>query len=417
MSDIRLSANWNYPTAIRAGAGRVRELPSLCFEYGIRAPLLVTDPGLASLPMISNILNHCEENGLRVQMFANIKGNPSGENVTEGLTVFRSGEHDGVLAVGGGSALDAAKAIALMAGQTRPLWDFEDEGDNYLRVNEDAMAPVIAVPTTAGTGEDEGDNYLRVNEDAMAPVIAVPTTAGTGSEVGRSSVITDEYAKIKRIIFHPKMLPAQVILDPELTIGLPANITAATGMDALSHNLEAWCAPNFHPMAEGIALEAMRLISVYLPRAVADGGDLAARMQMLVASSMGATAFQRGLGAMHALAHPLGALYDAHHGLLNAILMPYVLKANAEAIGEPMDRLSRYLDLPQRGCNGVLDWVLRLRSDLKIPHTLEEIGIGADRAEQVGKMAAADPAAGSNPIAFSAEDYSHIFAEACRADA
>ncbi|WP_295802823.1 iron-containing alcohol dehydrogenase [uncultured Microbulbifer sp.] len=389
MSDIRLSANWNYPTAIRAGAGRVRELPSLCFEYGIRAPLLVTDPGLASLPMISNILNHCEENGLRVQMFANIKGNPSGENVTEGLTVFRSGEHDGVLAVGGGSALDAAKAIALMAGQTRPLWDFEDEGDNY----------------------------LRVNEDAMAPVIAVPTTAGTGSEVGRSSVITDEYAKIKRIIFHPKMLPAQVILDPELTIGLPANITAATGMDALSHNLEAWCAPNFHPMAEGIALEAMRLISVYLPRAVADGGDLAARMQMLVASSMGATAFQRGLGAMHALAHPLGALYDAHHGLLNAILMPYVLKANAEAIGEPMDRLSRYLDLPQRGCNGVLDWVLRLRSDLKIPHTLEEIGIGADRAEQVGKMAAADPAAGSNPIAFSAEDYSHIFAEACRADA
>ena len=389
MSEQRLSANWNYPTAIRAGAGRVRELPALCFEFGMRAPLLVTDPGLASLPMISGILNDCEEHGLRVAMFANIKGNPSGENVTEGLTVFRSGEHDGVLAVGGGSALDAAKAIALMAGQSRPLWDFEDEGDNY----------------------------LRVNEDAMAPVIAVPTTAGTGSEVGRSSVITDDRAKLKRIIFHPKMLPGQVILDPELTVGLPANITAATGMDALSHNLEAWCAPSFHPMAEGIALEAMRLVSVYLPRAVVDGGDLEARMQMLVASSMGATAFQRGLGAMHALAHPLGALYDAHHGLLNAILMPYVLKANAPAIEDPMNRLARYLDLPERGFNGVLDWVLQLRSDLKIPHTLEEIGINAEQAALVGKMAAADPSAGSNPIPFTADDYSKIFAEACRADA
>ena len=386
MSEANLSGNWNYPTAIRAGAGRVRELPALCFEFGMRAPLLVTDPGLASLPMIGDILNDCEEHGLRVAMFANIKGNPCGENVTEGLSVFRSGEHDGVLAVGGGSALDAAKAIALMAGQSRPLWDFEDEGDNY----------------------------LRVNEDAMAPVIAVPTTAGTGSEVGRSSVITDEQAQIKRIIFHPKMLPGQVILDPELTVGLPANITAATGMDALSHNLEAWCAPNFHPMAEGIALEAMRLIHVYLPRAVVDGNDLEARMQMLVASGMGATAFQRGLGAMHALAHPLGALYDAHHGLLNAILMPYVLKANEAAIAEPMDRLSRYLDLPQRGFKGVLDWILQLRSELKIPHTLEEIGIDDRQAERVGRMAAADPSAGSNPVPLDEAGYREVFVNACR---
>lgn len=387
MTDVRvphLSANWNYPTAIRAGAGRVRELPSLCFEFGMRAPLLVTDPGLASLPLINNILNLCEENGLRVDMFANIKGNPTGQNVIEGLTVFRTGEHDGVLAVGGGSALDAAKAIALMAGQSRPLWDFEDLEDNY----------------------------LRVNEDAMAPVIAVPTTAGTGSEVGRSSVITDEEAEIKRIIFHPRMLPAQVILDPELTCGLPANITAATGMDALSHNLEAFCAPGFHPMAEGIALEAMRLISVYLPRVVANGNDLDARMQMLVASSMGATAFQRGLGAMHALAHPLGALFDAHHGLLNAILMPYVLRANESAIGEPMERLARHLDLPNPGFGGVLEWVYQLRLDLGIPNTLQEIGIDGEQAERIGRMAVADAAAASNPVAFDAADYRDIFLSA-----
>lgn len=385
MTDLRLSANWNYPTAIRAGAGRVRELPTLCFEFGMRAPLLVTDPGLASLPMINDILNHCEENGLRIEMFANIKGNPSGQNVIEGLTVFRSGKHDGVLAVGGGSALDAAKAIALMAGQSRPLWDFEDEGDNY----------------------------LRANEDAMAPVIAVPTTAGTGSEVGRSSVITDDEAQIKRIIFHPRMLPEHVILDPELTTGLPANITAATGMDALSHNLEAFCAPNFHPMAEGIALEAMRLVSVYLPRAFADGTDLEARMQMLVASSMGATAFQRGLGAMHALAHPLGALFDAHHGLLNAILMPYVLEANESAIAEPMDRLARYLDLPERGFSGVLEWILLLRSELGIPHNLGEIGIAPTESERIGQMATVDPAAQSNPIVFDCEGYQDIFLKAC----
>ncbi|MFD1218290.1 iron-containing alcohol dehydrogenase [Microbulbifer celer] len=385
MTEIRLSANWNYPTAIRVGAGRVRELPALCFEFGVRAPLLVTDPGLASLPMINNILNGCEESGLRVEMFANIKGNPSGQNVNEGLTVFRTGEHDGVLAVGGGSALDAAKAVALMAGQSRPLWDFEDEADNY----------------------------LRVNEDAMAPVIAVPTTAGTGSEVGRSSVITDEDAQLKRIIFHPRMLPEQVILDPELTVGLPANITAATGMDALSHNLEAFCAPNFHPMAEGIALEAMRLVSLYLPRAFVDGNDIEARMQMLVASSMGATAFQRGLGAMHALAHPLGALFDAHHGLLNAILMPYVLLANERVIGEPMERLARYLDLPKPGFGGVLDWVLQLRTDLGIPNSLGEIGIQPAASEKVGEMAAKDPAAGGNPVAFDAHDYRRIFLQAC----
>ncbi|AOS97116.1 1,3-propanediol dehydrogenase [Microbulbifer aggregans] len=385
MDTQRFHNNWNYPTAIRVGPGRIEELAPVCAELGIRAPLLVTDPGLAGLPMVEKVLNLCATAGLKVGIFCSIKGNPNGKNVADGVEALRSGWHDGVIAMGGGSALDAGKAIALMVGQRLPIWDFEDVGDNF----------------------------TRVDESGMVPVVAVPTTAGTGSEVGRSSVITDDEAKLKRIIFHPKMLPATVILDPELTLGLPASITAATGMDALSHNLEAFCAPAFHPMAEGIALEGIRLVKEYLPRVVADGSDLEARQQMLVASSMGATAFQRGLGAMHALAHPIGALYDAHHGTINAILMPYVLQANRDAIAEPMVRLARYLDLPGSGLDAVLDWVLQLRDIIGIPHTLEEIGIEEAQAERVGEMAAVDPSAGSNPIPFDAAAYREIFARAC----
>ncbi|WP_299591165.1 iron-containing alcohol dehydrogenase [uncultured Microbulbifer sp.] len=388
MSDNHFFTNWNYPTAIRVGPGRINELPQLCREMGMATPMLVTDPGLAALPMIQSVVENCLVAGVPLTVFSEIKGNPTGTNVSDGVAVFKAHGCDGVIAFGGGSALDAGKAIALMVGQTHPIWEFEDVGDNYLKVN------------TRG----------------MVPVIAVPTTAGTGSEVGRSSVITDEHAKLKKIIFHPRMLPEIVLLDPELTLGLPAPITAATGMDALSHNLEAFCSNNFHPMAEGIALEAMRLINVYLPRAVADGNDLEARMQMLVASSMGATAFQRGLGAMHALAHPLGALYDKHHGLLNAILMPYVLSANQVAIEEPMSRLSRYLGLPTAGFTGVLDWVLFLRRDFGIPNTLAEIGIGDEDADQIAQMAFADPSAPGNPRPLSVDDYREIFFSACRGD-
>lgn len=375
------SVNWNYPTAIKAGPGRIRELPSACQALGMRRPLLVTDPGLAALPMIGAARDACRAAGLVCEVFSQIKGNPTGRNVLDGVAVLRDGQHDGVIAFGGGSALDAAKAIALMAGQERPLWDFEDVGDNYLRVS------------VAG----------------MVPVVAVPTTAGTGSEVGRASVITDETAHVKRIIFHPRMLPAQVILDAELTLGLPPRITAATGMDALSHNLEAYCSPFYHPMATGIALEGMRLIQAWLPKAVADGSDIEARHHMLVASSMGATAFQRGLGAMHALAHPLGALHDAHHGMLNAILMPYVLQANAQAIAAPMQPLARYLDLPEPGLPGVLAWVLALRETLGIPHTLREIGIDGADAAQVGEMAVADGSSATNPVPFTAVQYADIY--------
>ena len=379
-----LHANWNYPTAISLGIGRIRTLPDACKQQGMNAPLLVTDPGLAALPFIQETVDRCDAAGVRCAVFSGIRGNPTGQNVIDGVTVYHAGGHDGVIALGGGSALDAGKAVALMAGQQRPLWDFEDCGDNW----------------------------LRVNEAGMAPVIAVPTTAGTGSEVGRASVITDIEQQRKRIIFHPKMLPVRVILDPELTVSLPAKITAATGMDALSHNLEAYCAPFYHPMADGIAMEGMRLVKQYLPTAVAHGQDLAARTHMLTASMMGATAFQKGLGGMHAIAHSLGALYDAHHGLLNAILMPYILKANQTAIEDRIERLSRFLALEAASFNGFLDWILALREQLDIPHSLSAIGIDTAQAARVGAMAAADPSAGGNPVAFSAERYSEIFADA-----
>lgn len=379
-----IRANWNYPTAIKVGAGRIRELPDLCQSLGMKNALLITDPGLATLPIVHQALVSCQSAGLGCAVFSHIKGNPTEQNVINGVQAYRAGNFDGVIAFGGGSALDAAKAVALMVGQNRPLWDFEDVGDNYLRVN------------VAG----------------MAPVVAVPTTAGTGSEVGRASVITDDQAHVKRIIFHPRMLPAAVILDPELTVGLPPRLTAATGMDALSHNLEAYCSPFYHPMAAGIALEGIRLVKEWLPTAVQDGGNLDARLQMLVASSMGATAFQRGLGAMHALAHPLGALYDAHHGTLNAILMPYVLQANRVAIDERITSLARYLDLPQPSFSAFLDWVLGLREKIDIPHTLSAIGIDDAQAELIARMAVVDGSSATNPIQLSENNYADILHKA-----
>ena len=379
-----LNGNWNYPNSIRAGAGRIKELADACQNLNIQTPLLVTDPALANLPMIEQAIKQCQNAGLNCGLFSNLQGNPTGQNVADGVTAYKTGKHDGIIAFGGGSSLDTGKAIALMVGQKADLWDFEDVGDNW----------------------------TRADATAIAPVIAIPTTAGTGSEVGRASVITDETHRVKRIIFHPKMLPSIVILDAELTTGLPPHITAATGMDALSHNLEAFCTPAYHPMADGIALEGIRLVKDYLPRAFINGQDMEARSQMLVASSMGATAFQKGLGGMHALAHTLGALYDAHHGLLNAILMPYVLKANQPAIEPHIERLNRYLDLPDPSFDGFMDWVLELRKQLNIPHTLSTLSIDDSQAKRVGEMAVRDAAAGGNPITFSADQYSDIFLKA-----
>jgi len=379
-----LKGNWNYPSDIRAGAGFVEQLATCCKALGMSKPLLITDPGLADLAMVKMALARCRAEGTPVELFSNIKANPTGENVADGLAAYNKGGHSGIIAFGGGSAMDAAKATALMVGQHRPLWDFEDEGDNW----------------------------QRVNASGVAPVIAIPTTAGTGSEVGRAAVITDTTHQRKRIIFHPKIQPQIVILDPELTLSLPAAITAATGMDALSHNLEAFCSPGYHPMADGIAIEGIRLVKENLPTAVADGNDITARMQMLVASTMGATAFQKGLGAMHALAHPLGALYDAHHGLLNAILMPYVLQANRDQITLKIARLARYLELENPGYDSFQRWVLQLRESIGIPHSLAEIGIDECESDRVGQMASEDASAGGNPICFSAVEYAAIFSRA-----
>ena len=377
-------ADWSYPTRIAVGAGRIRELADGCHQLGMRAPLLVTDPGLAALPFISDVKARCAEAGLRIEIFSDVQGNPTRQNVEDGVEIFTAGQHDGVIAMGGGSALDAGKAIAFLSGQQRSLWDFEDLDDNW----------------------------SRAREDGIAPIIAIPTTAGTGSEVGRVSVITDTAEKRKRLIFHPRILPSFVILDAELTLTLPAHLTAATGMDALSHNLEAYCSPRFHPMADGIAQEGIRRIVQYLPRAVADGNDLKARTQLLVASTMGATAFQKGLGAMHALAHPLGARYNAHHGLLNAILMPYVLQANRSAIAGKLTDLARALDIANPSFDAFFERLMALREQIEIPKRLLDIGIDATESALIGELAVVDPPAATNPVTFSAEQYSALFCDA-----
>ncbi|HIG15656.1 MAG TPA: iron-containing alcohol dehydrogenase [Gammaproteobacteria bacterium] len=379
-----MKANWNYPTTVWVGEGRLVELASACKVLGIDAPLLVTDAGLVDSAMVAEALLGCTDAGLRCGVFSAVKPNPSGTNVEQGVLAYREGQHDGVIAMGGGSGIDAAKAIALMAGHNGSLWDFEDVGDNW----------------------------RRANAEVIPPIVAIPTTAGTGTEVGRAAVIVNEARESKTIIFHPKLLPSIVILDPKVTVSLPMHLTAATGMDALSHSLEAFCSPLYHPMAEGIALEGIRLVKEFLFTAVTDGGDLEARTQMLVASTMGATAFQRGLGAMHALAHPLGAIFDAHHGTLNAILMPYVLKANRRAITGPMRRLSRHLGLGETGVDGVLEWVLQLREALTIPVSLAAIGIDDRVTDRIGQLAVSDPSAATNPIVFSPEQYRQIFLEA-----
>ena len=372
-----LRGNWNYPTTIWAGPGRIAELGAACARAGIRRPLVVTDQGLRAHPMIASAA--AALGGAPV--FGEVKGNPTSANVAAGLAAYRTGTHDGVVAFGGGSALDTGKVVAFMSGQSRPLWDFEDIGDWWTRAD------------TAG----------------IAPVVAVPTTAGTGSEVGRAGVILNPETHQKKIIFHPQMMPRIVILDPELTLGLPPHITAATGMDAFVHCFEAYCAPGFHPFADGIALEGLRLVREYLPRACADGSDLEARSRMLAAAAMGATAFQKGLGAVHAIAHPVGSWFDTHHGLTNAVILPYVMSFNRPAIEAQAAVIGRVLGLTVPGFEGLLAWVLELRRRLGIPHALAAIGVDAEQAALIGREAALDPSAGGNPVAVDAAALERIF--------
>lgn len=387
LQDAR-AADWSYPTRMRFGPGRVRELPDVLAELGARRPLIVTDVGLATHAMIRGAAAACRGAGLDAEVFANVESNPTGTNVERGVAAYREGSHDVVVGIGGGSGLDAAKAIALMAGQTRPIWDFEDVGDNW----------------------------KRVDAAAVAPAVAIPTTAGTGSEVGRASVILDEDAQAKRIVFHPRMLPATVISDPELTVGLPPALTAATGLDALAHCFEAYCAPGFHPMADGIALEGLRRIARWLPTAYADGANLEARGQMLVAASMGATAFQKGLGAVHALSHPIGARFGTHHGRTNAVLLPYVLVFNRAALTDEMRVLARALGRSGDGVDAVLGWLLELRADLGIPHTLGELGVPEDAITELAKLALEDPSAAGNPVPLTVDRLERLLAASFRGE-
>ena len=373
-----MSMNWNYPTTIWFGDQRINEIQKACESLNIQKPLIVTDPGILKTDIIEKINSSLNT---KANIFSDVQSNPTGNNVELGVTYFNSNAHDGVIAVGGGSGMDVGKGIAFMAGQNRPLWDFEDIGDYW----------------------------TRANSEVIKPIIAVPTTAGTGSETGRAGVYTNEETKEKKIIFHPKMLPSIVILDPELTVPLPKSLTAFTGMDALAHCLESYCSNFFHPFSQGIALEGMFIVKNNLINAYHDGSNLDARGSMLAASSMGSIAFQKGLGAIHSLSHPVGAIYNTHHGLTNAVFMPYVLKRNKNVIEEKIISLSRYLNLEDQTFEGFMNWILYLRKELLIPHTLKELIQDDSKFEEMSKMAKDDPSTGGNPISLETNDFYNLY--------
>ena len=376
------SYNWNYPTTVWVGEKRIEDLYLACKQLKIKKPLFVTDGGLAQSEMVKKIVDDLNKKSFQTKVFSEVKGNPVGSNVLQGVEAFRKGNHDGVIAFGGGSGLDVGKAVAFMSAQSRPIWDFEDVGDYW----------------------------TRANSDGIAPIIAVPTTAGTGSETGRASAIVNEKTGIKKIIFHPKFLPSIVILDPVLTVGLPPKLTAATGMDALAHNLEAYCAPGFHPMADGIALEGMYLIKKWLAIAVKDGKNLEARSNMLAAASMGSTAFQKGLGAIHSLSHPVNSMYNVHHGLSNAIFMPYVLTFNKKEIENKIVKITEYLDLKERTFDVFLNWIMNLREEFNIPHKLSDVADVKDKdLDKLSKMALEDPSTSGNPKKLELKDMKTMY--------
>ncbi len=373
-----MSMNWNYPTSIWFGEKRINEIQKACESLNIKKPLIVTDPGILRTNIVEKINQSLNS---KANIFSDVQSNPTGNNVEQGVLYFNANSNDGVIAVGGGSGMDVGKGIAFMAGQNRPLWDFEDIGDYW----------------------------TRANSEVIKPIIAVPTTAGTGSETGRAGVYTNEKTHEKKIIFHPKMLPSVVILDPELTVPLPKSLTAFTGMDALAHCLEAYSSNYFHPLSQGIALEGMYMIKQYLIKAYEDGTNLEARGNMLAASSMGSIAFQKGLGAIHSLSHPVGAIYNTHHGLTNAVFMPYVLKKNRKAIEEKIIALSKYLNLKETSFDGFMKWILDLREKLLIPHTLKELINDNSKFEQMSVMAKDDPSTGGNPIKLESSDFLDLY--------
>ena len=376
-----MKSNWSYPTIVWIGEGRLADLPEACQVAKVNNPLFVTDKDLFTLPMTIKAINNLKKIFKSMSIFSNFLGNPFGKNITEGVELYNKHKCDGVIAFGGGSTLDVGKGIAFMCGQTRPLWDFEDVGDYW----------------------------KRADESKISPIIAIPTTAGTGSETGRASAIINEETGVKKIIFHPKFMPTVVILDPVLTIDLPPRITAATGMDALAHNLEAFCAPGFHPMADGIALEGIRLIKNSLSIAVKDGKNIKARTEMLAAASMGSTAFQKGLGAIHSLSHPVNAQFNVHHGLSNAIFMPYVLTFNKKEISERIISICDYLDL-EKSFDSFIKWIMDLRKEFNIPHKLSDV-VDEEKIDldKLSEMAFNDPSTGGNPKKLTKDDMKTLY--------
>ena len=378
-----MDATWRYPTEIRSGAGRIAEIADACRTAEITSPMIVTDPGLVDLAPMRSLTSGLDEAGIGYGVFSDMRPNPIGRDVDAGIVAFRAGSHDGVIAIGGGSALDVGKVIAFGAHQTAPIWAFE-----------------------------LGNEQAEADPSIVAPVVAVPTTAGTGSEVGRAGVVMNETTRRKVIVSHSTMLPAVVIADPELTVGLPRTLTVGTGLDALAHSLEAICSPDHHPMSDGIGMEGCRLVLEHLPTAANSPGDLTARSQMLTAASMGAVAFHKGLGAIHALSHPVGAHFNTHHGMTNATFMPYVLLANRPAIESTIDRLAAYVGITG-GFEGFVDHIIDLRASLDVPHTLVDLGVDPAAADTIVADAIVDPTAGTNPITVDTEFAASIFEAAC----
>ncbi len=378
------SATWSYPTEVRFGPGRISEVAEACRSVGIKRPLVITDPGLVALQPVQAVTSALSDGQVDHEIFTRLRPNPVSADVSAGVEAFRSGDHDGVVAIGGGSPLDVGKLVAFMAAQTRPIFDFEDIDDNW---------------TLAHT-------------EPIVPVVAIPTTAGTGSEVGRAGVVIDESANRKVIVYHPAMLPRIVIADPILTLDLPRVLTVGTGLDALSHNLEAVCAPTLHPMSHGIGLEGCRLVLENLPVAAAQPHNLEARGQMLISAAMGAVAFQKGLGAMHALAHPIGALFNTHHGMTNAVVMPYVLAANRRAIEPTIEKLAAYVGI-SGGFEGFLAHIVELREALDVPETLIELGVDPAAISEVCAAAVVDPSAAGNPVSVDRDYAEAVFDAAC----
>jgi alcohol dehydrogenase class IV len=368
--------NWNYPTNVWFGPDRSQQIQQACDALGVKNPLIVTDPGLLQTPIIDEINSHLSS---KTNVYSDVQGNPTGSNVTNGVKVFLEGNHDGVIAIGGGSGMDAGKGIAFLAHQSRPLWDFEDIGDWW----------------------------TRADSEVIKPIIAIPTTAGTGSEVGRAGVFLNEENHKKKIIFHPKMLPQIAILDPSLTINLPKGITAGTGMDALAHCLEAYSSPFYHPMAEGTALEGLRLVKENIQEVYHNGKNIDARAHMLVASMMGAAAFQKGLGAIHSITHPVNSLYHTHHGTTNGTVMPFVLNYNRSTIEDKFVRLANFLDI-KGGFDGIVQWVIDLKKEMEIPETLKDMGVQPRDEVKLAPLAQEDPSTGGNPLEMSEEKFQEL---------